>query len=101
PPTPANKQDGITALSFRARICEIIFCRLQYSRSGPCIAAKAAPHVQLGSSASDRHAPAAHGDVRFAPKADKRILASVCPLSAKSGLTHRSKIDYLVDAGEQ
>src|SRR5262249_17409113 len=29
--------------------------------------------------------------VRFAPKADKRPLASLCPLSAKRGLMHRSR----------
>jgi len=33
-------------------------------------------------------------DVRFAPKADMRELASICPLRAKSGLMHRSK-EYL------
>jgi len=30
--------------------------------------------------------------VRFAPKADKRTLASICPLSAISGLMQRSKL---------
>src|SRR5262249_37707820 len=65
--------------------------RIDYSRSGPCIAAKAGRlfplwviFVRSARSRRSQH-------VRFAPKADKRTLASICPLSAKSGLTHRSK----------
>src|SRR5262249_16975260 len=39
---------------------------------------------RFGSFSSDRHAPERARDVRFAPKADKRTLASPCPLSAIS-----------------
>jgi len=43
--------------------------------------------------------------VRFAPKADKKQIVSVCPLSANRVLTRRSKkappFDHLVGAGEE
>src|SRR5262245_28524896 len=43
------------------------------------------------------------GAVRFAPKADKRTLASICPLRAKSDRMRRSKKAQLFDplVGEQ
>src|SRR5262249_8712671 len=35
--------------------------------------------------------------VRFTPESGQAALASICPLCAKTGLTHRSKISALID----
>ena len=82
--TPLRRQHGEELEPSHRAFLRGSGSRINYSRSGPCTAAKATTQcplwvifVRLARSRRSRH-------VRFAPKADKRRLASLCPLCAFS-----------------